>query len=525
MAPAPISLISGPLSLIKHAVSSERLPTFALPSLSSLALNYYFSLGRRPYVDPEVVDPEVVKFTKLLAPGGDASRSTETIWVSPEPPTAAKDAFRYPLLGTDVLRLHFVQTMHLVPELINVDKFRIALSQSLSLFPTFAGRLRIDPNNDRWIALTNSAVPLVIDRDAQGPELGDFAIIDYHMGSYLAPINLASLENQDEALISIKLSMFPRTSETAIGVMMSHQVADGHLAMTFMKALSNIYQGLAPENVPTFIIPSPAPLPPISLRQLFSLLSAVKNDPRYKPNIYSETEAYERTVTALEDSIPVNVRISPRQMAKLKGVASAGLAQGDSTQISRQDAVTALLVTSMNQFLDVKVDHVRSVWNYRSITSSTHYGGNAIGLSMTDIIPPSQLDDLSAVAREIRIALLKARSEEEFSVLLPLMHLKLTDMANRGQFIGSVLPPGRFVINSDVNADWRAAHFGHPATVRFYSAHKENRYARVYQSNPEIVDGQVVDARKGSIDVHLRVDASIHDRFVETVEATLKSLE
>lgn len=41
--------------------------------------------------------------------------------------------------------------MHLVPEVINVDKFRIALAQTLTLFPTFAGRLRIDPNNDRWV--------------------------------------------------------------------------------------------------------------------------------------------------------------------------------------------------------------------------------------------------------------------------------------------------------------------------------------------------------------------------------------
>ena len=69
---------------------------------------------------------------------------------------------------------------------------------------------------------------------------------------------------------------------------------------------------------------------------------------------------------------------------------------------------------------------------------------------MTDIMPNSDLEDLSAVSLAIRNALIKARSDEEFGVMLPLMHLKLTDMANRGQFIGSVLPPGRFVINSDV---------------------------------------------------------------------------
>lgn len=133
--------------------------------------------------------------------------------------------------------------------------------------------------------------------------------------------------------------------------------------MTFMKTLSNFYQGRAPEHPPTFVIPSPAPLPPISLKQLYDLLSAVKSDPRYKPNIYSETEAYERTVWALEESIPVNIRISAKQMGKLKALASSGLSANDGVQVSRQDAVTALLVTTMNKFLSVKVDHVRSVWN------------------------------------------------------------------------------------------------------------------------------------------------------------------
>lgn len=165
---------------------------------------------------------------------------------------------------------------------------------------------------------------------------------------------------------------------------------------------------------------------------------------------------------------------------------------------------------------------------------------------MTEVVPEEDLQDVAAIAREIRIALLRARSDEEFSLMLPLMHLKLTDVANRGQFIGSVLPPGRFVTNSDVkyvlfpyhrivllvltrsstdSTDWRAAHFGHPDTVKFFSAHKENRYARVYQSNPEIVDGKVVDPRKGSIDLHVRVDAHIRDAFVADIAETLRSLD
>lgn len=54
------------------------------------------------------MDPAVVKFIELLAPGADLEADVETIWVSPEAPTIAQDVERYPLLGTDILRLHFV---------------------------------------------------------------------------------------------------------------------------------------------------------------------------------------------------------------------------------------------------------------------------------------------------------------------------------------------------------------------------------------------------------------------------------
>ena len=69
------------------------------------------------------------------------------------------------------------------------------------------------------------------------------------------------------------------------------------------------------------------------------------------------------------------------------------------------------------------------------------------------------------------------------------------------------------------------AHFGYPEGVRFYGVHKENRYARVVQSNPEIsADGKVLDTRKGSIDVHLRVEAGIYEQYYEALTDELNAL-
>ena len=210
-----------------------------------------------------------------------------------------------------------------------------------------------------------------MDRDAQAPHLGDWTTTGYNLGSYISPINIPYLENNDEPLLSIKLSYFPKTNETAIGVMMSHQVADGYVVLGFTKIISDVYQGLEPTPstipIPKWVLPEPAPLPPVPLSELYSLLSMVKNDPRYRPNIYPESEAYTRVVKSLEGTRAVNVRVTSEQMGKLKNKALKELKEQNidthGLNLSRQDVVTALLVTVMNRFLDVPIDHVRSVWN------------------------------------------------------------------------------------------------------------------------------------------------------------------
>ena len=87
---------------------------------------------------------------------------------------------------------------------------------------------------------------------------------------------------------------------------------------------------------------------------------------------------------------------------------------------------------------------------FRAITPQKHYGGNGISLAMTPVLPSAQLKSLPHMALAIREALTEARSPKAFALQLPLMQMKLNQMARVGQFIGSVLPKGRFVMNSDV---------------------------------------------------------------------------
>lgn len=42
--------------------------------------------------------------------------------------------------------------MHLIPEIINVDKFRAAMADALALYPTLSGRLVVSPSNERSVS-------------------------------------------------------------------------------------------------------------------------------------------------------------------------------------------------------------------------------------------------------------------------------------------------------------------------------------------------------------------------------------
>lgn len=66
------------------------------------------------------------------------------------------------------------------------------------------------------------------------------------------------------------------------------------------------------------------------------------------------------------------------------------------------------------------------------------------------------------------------------------------------------------------------AHFGYHGRTCFHTGYMGNRYFRIFRSNPHIVDGQVVDAREGLVDVQFLVGAATRDAVVQFVDEELR---
>ena len=73
--------------------------------------------------------------------------------------------------------------------------------------------------------------------------------------------------------------------------------------------------------------------------------------------------------------------------------------------------------------------------------------------------------------------------------------------------------------------DWHAAHFGYPGRVKLHTAWYGDLFIRIFRSNPNIVDGKIVDSRQGSTDVLFRVDSAVRNKVLEAIERDLSALD
>ena len=136
----------------------------------------------------------------------------------------------------------------------------------------------------------------------------------------------------------------------------------------FTQTLSQIYQGQSPEILTPYYVPEPFPEPQ-------SEIKPEALDPYASPSFWSTrhfdpVEAQNHYKTDYFASSPVNLSLSPIILGKLKDFISTAvkdlLAQsGDPyvdpespISITRQDAVSAYIVATINRFLSKPVTHV-----------------------------------------------------------------------------------------------------------------------------------------------------------------------
>lgn len=57
-------------------------------------------------------------------------------------------------------------------------------------------------------------------------DVGDWVVAGPNVGHLIEPVKIASLINSDEPMMSVKLSFYPKTNQTAIGFMFSHIIGE-----------------------------------------------------------------------------------------------------------------------------------------------------------------------------------------------------------------------------------------------------------------------------------------------------------
>lgn len=144
---------------------------------------------------------------------------------------------------------------------------------------------------------------------------------------------------------------------------------DGFRALEFTMALSSFYQGLPPKNITPFIRGTPYPLP----HDDPTMLSPPNPDldPRTADSTCTVGEAVDFSKENVKNTQFLSIRMSPAQASKLKEQCIEALTlsgelsvtgTGD-VHLSTQDAVIALVISVVNRFASVPINHVYSLWN------------------------------------------------------------------------------------------------------------------------------------------------------------------
>ncbi|CAF4252713.1 unnamed protein product, partial [Rotaria sp. Silwood2] len=83
---------------------------------------------------------------------------TSSFLISPSPPTGNNR--RIELAGIDLWILARIDNVFVYPSEINIDKFKEALSRTLSLWPFVAGRILLENSQHYIIEMCDNPIPI-----------------------------------------------------------------------------------------------------------------------------------------------------------------------------------------------------------------------------------------------------------------------------------------------------------------------------------------------------------------------------
>lgn len=435
-----------------------------------------------------------------------------TSWlVSPSSPTGQNR--RIELAGIDLWMFARTDNVFIYPSALNIERFKDALSRTLSLWPLVAGRFLQLDDGHYVIEMSDNAIPLnyVENNEFTMWPIQMNIIIEIHnniLEPFLDGVDIVKLVSgsQDEPLLRIKLTHLVKSGEWILGVSWAHILGDAAAFLHFLNTISRLYQSLEPLD----------PMP-IFERRLWheneadqSLLPIMKHLAHAGPimKMFELFSSWEHTHTQ------VNLRFSGKQLEKLRALAGG-------SAVTIQDALSAYIILTLNtscyQNDDQRlIQRANTVVNFRGVSDTIAPVGN-VSNAIFMMLSNNFEDPLSlgSIAKTIRRSIIRARDptflEPWLATADSLMRKIVLEnrMANWGQF------PNEAIVNSNFRYDWVSlVDFGYTDKCRLYTIWTAPLYFRVFRLNPVFNGSEWLPRDRHGAEVAFQIENDLKDQFL-----------
>ncbi|EIN10962.1 hypothetical protein PUNSTDRAFT_51528 [Punctularia strigosozonata HHB-11173 SS5] len=441
-------------------------------------------------------------------------------------PTALAGQSFYTLRHSDHLTFASVDTVHVVAGKIDIERFCHALGETLQLYPLHAGRMSVPDSADgAWrVRLSNEGVPVVLVESDDKNIVPISTVVQVPL-TLIDKVDVNKLYDPtaDEPLLRVLITRFSNLGQTSLGVSASHIIGDGYTHLRFMRALSQIYQGLSLlDDLPNFESVLPTDIPPArkyTISPIFELAQRFK-----RGTLPSEMDPMKTDPPGR-----VNFRLSGEQMVAIRQtVQEQGRHEDgpDAVVISRQDALIALVASCISE-ADTESPPVKAVSIVTSCRGVKPFNAPCNGVFWALSDPPSSGESLTMYnfAKRTRLAVLRTRDPEYLSDYYPIFTDRWQEIGAEDQIPNFSPPPGFMTVNSTWKFDWTSPHFGYPQSCRFYHNNLPFlRYVKLFVANPsEDSDGKW-RSNRDQVEIDFRLQKPIIDKFFHVLSTKLKEM-
>ena len=435
--------------------------------------------------------------------------------ILPSCPTG--DRRRIELAGLDLSIIPRIDNIFVYPAALGIDRFKDALSRTISLCPLVAGRFLAFNGSDYAIEMSDNGIPLTYTEDTELAKwpLNDNVVVDISQNT-LAPfidgvqtINLLT-NPAEEPLVRLKITRIVQSDEWILGTSWAHILGDAESNLVFLRTISHLYQQMEPVK----------PLP-IFYRRLWqqeeadqSLSPIMKELINAKP-FEDVLKSFYSTDSTDEQ---VNLHFSGKHLLTLRE-----LAGGDNITI--QDALTSYLIIVLNtrcfkHDAERRILQTETAINFRGVSEAIA----SIGLISNAVLVLSSENfdnpfSLKSIAQTIRRSIIRSRDSEFLTRCIATAdelwrkNVRENRLLNLGPF------PHSMTVNSNYRYDWAAlVDFGYTDKCRFHTLWTTRFYCRVFRLNPIKNGDEWLPRDHHGAEVAFRITKDIKDQFMFTLQ-------